>query len=193
MRTAACVRVKTMINEIKQLKTESVYKDAYADRYRRLGYVVVSDEIFVEHGTEYCLLVLRRDIQQPCHGRLAELERRVDGLGRLAAGLQASGGEKHRGRKVATGVLAACGALLMLAGVLLVAAGFAELGLYAAFAGWAAAFTGALLAVVCSFLREKWRMRAVDIEDDKKHPGFGTDRYSLEIENCLKEAEELVA
>ena len=45
-----------------------------------------------------------------------------------------------------------------------------------------AVWFGAVLTVVWSCLREKWRMRKVDIADDAEHPGFGVDIYSRKVE-----------
>ena len=65
---------------MKQLKLESVYKDAYIDRYRRLGYTVVSVTESEDNGVKYSLITLRRDENIPSYGRLVELEAEVDSL-----------------------------------------------------------------------------------------------------------------
>ena len=168
-----------MNNELKQIKLESVYKDAYTDRYRRLGYTLVSDVSVVERGEDYSLLVFQRDRAQPNYARLAEIEREVDGT-RL-----------HR--RAALGALMSFGLILMCIGLVLTVTGLVYSELYAAFAGWAGVFAGAVLMIIFALLREKWRMRAVDRRDDAEHPGFGIDRYSKEVENKLKEAELLAA
>lgn len=182
-----------MNNELKQIKLESVYKDAYIDRYRRLGYSLVSDISVAEHGEDYSLLVFRRDRSQPNYARLAEIEKEVDELCVKAKQEQSVVDGTRLHRRAALGSLMAFGLILMCIGVVLTVTGLVYSELYAAFAGWAGVFAGAVLIIIFALLREKWRMRAVDRRDDAEHPGFGIDRYSKEVENKLKEAELLAA
>ena len=70
--------------EVKQIKLESVYKDAYIDRYRRLGYSVASESESEEDGKTYCAINLQRDRDDPAYEKLAEIEAEVDELCRKA-------------------------------------------------------------------------------------------------------------
>ena len=182
-----------MNNELKQIKLESVYKDAYIDRYRRLGYSLVSDISVVERGEDYSLLVFQRDMSQPNYARLAEIEKEVGDLCAKAKREQSVVDGTRLHRRAALGSLMSFGLILMCIGLVLTVTGLVYSELYAAFAGWAGVFAGAVLIIIFALLREKWRMRAVDRRDEAEHPGFGIDRYSKEVENKLKEAELLAA
>lgn len=181
-----------MNNEIKQFKLESVYKDAYIDRYRRLGYTLVSDTSNEENGVQYSVIVLQRDVTNPAHERLAELEDEVDELCVKAGKAAAETDSSKLRRRAALYALFSFGLVLLCVGLMLVAIGLTNGELYVAFAGWAGAFVGTVMVALSAFLRERWRMRRIDVADDEKHPGFGVDAYSGEVEKCLKEAEELV-
>ena len=178
---------------MKQLKLESVYKDAYIDRYRRLGYTVVSVTESEEKGVKYSVIKLRRDENIPSYARLAELEAEVDRLCEQAKKASGAPDEVKAKRKKVLLALLICGIAVMVAGVTLVVCGLLLPELFLAIGGWAAAGIGAMLAVVWSCLREKWRMRKVDLADDAEHPGFGVDIYSRKVEECLKEAEALTS
>jgi hypothetical protein len=178
---------------MKQLKLESVYKDAYIDRYRRLGYTVVSVTESEDNGVKYSLITLRRDENIPSYGRLVELEAEVDSLCEQAKKAGDAPDEVKTKRKKALFALFVSGISVMAAGIILVVCGILIPELFLAIGGWSAAVVGAVLTVVWSFLREKWRMRKVDIADDAEHPGFGVDIYSRKVEECLKEAESLTS
>lgn len=181
-----------MNNEIKQFKLESVYKDAYIDRYRRLGYTVVSDTPNYENGVMYSVLVLQRSRQLLAYDRLNELEREIDELSLKAGREQNRPCNTTYRRRAVTAALIAFGILALLLGALLVVLGIVYHELYIAFGGWGAVFVGAMLIIICSFLRVKWRMRAIDRYDDAQHPGFGADQYSAAIELRLREADQIV-
>lgn len=66
--------------EMKQIKLESVFKDAYIDRYRRLGYEVTNQTELEENGKKYTVIQFSRDRDNPTYARLAELEAEVDSL-----------------------------------------------------------------------------------------------------------------
>ena len=178
---------------MKQLKIESVYKDAYLDRYRRLGYTVVSISEHEEHGVKYSVIMLQRDEHMPVSGRLAELEAEVDSLCEQARKVDGIPPEVRKKRRVALLAILICGIIIMGAGVALVVSGLQTSELFLAIGGWVAAVVGAVLTVVWSCLREKWRMRKIDIADDAENPGFGVDIYSKKVEECLKEAESLLS
>ena len=182
-----------MNSDMKQLKLESVYKDAYIDRYRRLGYTLVSDTESVEDGVSYSVLMFRRDTDIPGYAKYAELEAEVDELCRKAREAAGAPDETKHQRKIILFALLIAGFVLMAAGIALVISGLLISNLYVALGGWAGAVAGAVLIVVWSCLREKWRMRRIDIADDAAHPGFGVDVYSRKIEDCLKEADKLAA
>ena len=59
--------------EMKQIKLESVFKDAYIDRYRRLGYEVTNQTELEENGKKYTVIQFSRDRDNPTYARLAEL------------------------------------------------------------------------------------------------------------------------
>ena len=66
--------------EMKQIKLESVYKDAYIDRYRRLGYTVAGISETEEDGKTYSVINFERDKDLPSYEKLSELEAEVDEL-----------------------------------------------------------------------------------------------------------------
>ena len=132
-----------MNNELKQIKLESVYKDAYTDRYRRLGYSLVSDISVVERGEDYSLLVFQRDRSQPNYARLAEIEKEVDDLCVKAKREQSVVDGTRLHRRAALGALMSFGIILMCIGLVLTVTGLVYSELYAAFAGWAGVFAGA--------------------------------------------------
>ena len=63
--------------EMKQIKLESVYKDAYIDRYRRLGYTVASVSVSTADGKHWGGLNFERDIDDPSQVKPTELEAEV--------------------------------------------------------------------------------------------------------------------
>ena len=70
-----------MNNELKQIKLESVYKDAYIDRYRRLGYSLEPTSPSRSMARTIRCSVFRRDRSAAqLLARLAEIEREVDEL-----------------------------------------------------------------------------------------------------------------
>lgn len=176
--------------EMKQIKLESVFKDAYIDRYRRLGYEVVSQTALEENGKKYTVIQFRRDRDDPSYPRLAELEAEVDSL--CAKAKQAAGApdSQRAKRKIVLLVLFIVGIVLMAGGVGMVIGGLLAPNLTLSLIGWALAVVGAVLMVVWSCLRESWRMRRIDVRDDAEHPGFGIDIYSRKVEECLKLADE---
>ena len=179
--------------ETKQIKLESVYKDAYIDRYFRLGYTVSSVSESEEGGKMYSTINFERDKDDPSYAKLAELEAEVDELcseARAAAG--APDGEKKK-RKIKLAAILIAGIAAMAAGVALVVAGLFAPNLALSLAGWGCAVAGAVLVVVWSCLRESWRLRRIDILDDAANPGFGVDVYSKKVEECLKQADEVRA
>lgn len=180
-----------MNNEIRQIKLETIFKDAYTERYRRLGYAVVSQEEFIEDGVNYTMLVLSRDKDMPSYEKLAELEGEVDELCRRAKVEADVPDEVRDRRRTALLTFFIIGVVFMAAGAALVVAGLIKTMLYLALGGWAAAVAGAVLVMAWSFLREKWCMRRIDLKDMRLHPGFGCDIYSRKIEECLKEADRL--
>ena len=181
-----------MNSEIKQLKLESIFKDAYIERYGRLGYDVVSQTESVEDGKNYTVIVFGRDRDMPSYERLAEIEGEVDELCRRAKEEADLPDEVRDRRKIVLYALFIAGVVLMAAGVALVVAGLIESMLYMALGGWAAAVAGAVLVMVWGFLREKWCMRRIDAKDMRVHPGFGCDIYSRKIEERLEEADRLI-
>ncbi len=179
-----------MNTEIKQIKLESVFEDAYTDRYRRLGYTVANISKVEEEGKDYVVINFERDKDDPAHDRLAELETEIDELcekARAAAGVPDEQKKKRRTISAAIFIVALA---VMVAGVALVVTGLLLPDLPMSLGGWACAVAGAVLVIVWSFLRENWRLRKVDILDDAAHPGFGVDIYSRKVEECLKQADE---
>lgn len=177
--------------EIKQVKLESVYKDAYTERYRRLGYTVASVTETVENGKPYSVINFQRDRDDPSYEKLSELEAEVDELCEKARAAADAPDEQKKKRKKILAALLAAGLVIMVAGIALVAAGLLVPNLGIALGGWACAVAGAVLVIVWSCLRESWRLRKIDEMDDATHPGFGVDVYSRKVEECLKQADEV--
>lgn len=177
--------------EMKQIRLESVYKDAYIDRYRRLGYTVVSVSETEEDGKAYSVINFQRDKDDPSYARLSELEAEVDELCEKARAAADAPDDKKKKRKTILLVIFAAGLALMVAGIALVVAGLLIPNLGLALGGWGCAVAGAVLVIVWSCLRESWRLRRIDVLDDAAHPGFGVDVYSRKVEECLKQADEV--
>ena len=175
--------------EMKQIKLESVYKDAYIDRYRRLGYTVAGISETEEDGKTYSVINFERDKDLPSYEKLSELEAEVDELCEKARAAAGAPDEQKKRRKIILFSLFIAGLGLMAAGIGMVVGGLLLPNLGLALGGWGCAVAGAALVIVWSCLREKWRMRRIDIADDAAHPGFGVDMYSRKVEECLKEAD----
>ena len=180
-------------SDIKQVKLESVFKDAYIDRYRRLGYTLIGDTESTEGGVPYSVLMFSRDRSMPGYDSLVRLEAEVDALCIKAKEASGAPDACRSKRKAVLLSLLCAGFVLMAAGMALVVSGLLVTHLYLAIGGWVGAVAGAALVVVWSCLRERWRMRRIDVADDAAHPGFGADIYSRKIEECLKEAEKIAA
>ena len=179
--------------ETKTIKVESIYVPAYTDRYRRLGYEVSETVETEEDGKKVTSITMRRDMDSPAYPSLSRLEREVDELCRMAkehAGEPSKLINRHR---LITWIFFGAGCLLMALGVALVVAGLLTDMLMLALGGWVCAIVGAALVIAWSCLREKWRIRRVDIRDDAENPGFGIDEYSRRVEECLKQAEEALS
>ena len=182
-----------MDNEVKKIKLESVYKDAYIDRYRRLGYTVSAISEETDGGKSYANVTFERDRSQPAYKKLAELEEEVDELC-IKAREQASAPDEVRAKRRHILLLLLCtGGALIVAGCIMTVSGLLVPVLGLAIGGWLCAVAGAAIVIVWSCLREKWRLRRVDVADDISHPGFGVDMYSKKVEECLKQADELRA
>ncbi len=175
--------------EVKQIKLESVYRDAYIDRYRRLGYSVASESESEEDGKTYCAINLQRDRDDPAYEKLAEIEAEVDELCRKARAASDAPDEQKTRRKRKLAAMFVAGVAVMVAGMALVVGGLFAADLALALSGWGCAVAGAVLMIVWSCLRESWRLRRVDLADDAAHPGFGIDVYSRKVEECLKRAD----
>ncbi len=179
--------------ETKTIKVESIHVPAYTDRYRRLGYEVCDSVQTEEDGRDFTTLTIRRDMESPAYPSLSRLEQEVDELCRMAkehAGEPDSSIIKHR---LTVWIIFGAGCLFMAVGIALVVAGLILNNVVLALCGWACVIAGAALVIAWSCLREKWRLRKVDIRDDAENPGFGIDEYSKKVEECLKQAEEALA
>lgn len=179
--------------ESKTIKVESIYVPAYADRYRRLGYEIVGSAESEEDGVKFTTLTMRRDMDGPAYSSLSRLEREVDELCRMAKEQAGRVDRTKKRHSLIAWILFGVGCLLMALGVAFVVAGLLISNLMLAIGGWICAIVGAALVIAWSCLREKWRLRRVDIRDDAKNPGFGADEYSRKVEECLKQAEEALA
>lgn len=175
--------------EMKQIKLESVYKDAYIDRYRRLGYTVASVSERTEDGKTWAVINFERDMDDPSHEKLAELEAEVDELCEMARAAAGAPDDEKKKRKRTLFIMFITGIAAMAAGLVLVLSGLFAPSLGTALGGWCCVVAGAVLTIVWSCLREKWRLRKIDIIDDVAHPGFGVDEYSRKVEECLKQAD----
>ncbi len=175
--------------EMKTIRLENIYKDAYIDRYRRLGYTVESITEEQEDGRNYSVITFGRDKDDPAYPRLAELETEVDNLCEQAR-TSTETNERTSKRRIACYVLLGLGLAFIAVGIGLVIWGLFSQRLIVALASWGGAIVGAALLVAWSCMREKWRLRKVDVADDAEHPGFGIDIYSKKVEECLKLADE---
>ena len=175
--------------EMKQIKLESVYKDAYIDRYRRLGYTVASVSESTKDGKTWAVINFERDMDDPSHEKLAKLEAEVDELCEMARAAAGAPDDEKKNRKRTLFVMFITGIAAMAAGLVLVLSGLFAPSLGTALGGWCCVVAGAVLTIVWSCLREKWRLRKIDIIDDVAHPGFGVDEYSRKVEECLKQAD----
>ncbi|MFR1631677.1 MAG: hypothetical protein ACLSU0_00760 [Oscillospiraceae bacterium] len=176
--------------EMKQIKLESVFKDAYIDRYRRLGYEVTNQTELEENGKKYTVIQFSRDRDNPTYARLAELEAEVDSLCAKAKEAAGAPDSQRAKRKIILLALFIAGLVLMAGGIGMVIGGLFAPNLVLSLTGWGVAVVGAVLMVVWSCLRESWRMRRIDVRDDAEHPGFGIDVYSRKVEECLRLADE---
>ncbi|MCD8309424.1 MAG: hypothetical protein LUD19_06180 [Clostridia bacterium] len=182
------------VYEVKQLRTENVYKEAYIDRYRRLGYSETAREIQVENGKKYAVITLQRDKTSPEYGKLSALEGEIMDLVSVKEGEEKPVPQKKAGgRKIALRVIFCAGVVLAALGVALLIAGMLINLMIVALAGWAVAIIGAACLIVWSFLRESWRMRKKDIKDEADNPGFGDDEISRQVEDKLCAADKVRA
>ena len=179
--------------ETKTLKVESIYVSAYTDRYRRLGYEICETVQSEEEGKTYTSITMRRDTDGPAYASLSRLEMEVNELCRMAKEHSGEPDKRVKRRRITLWALLGAGCLFMLLGVALVVAGLLASTLVLALCGWLCAIAGAVLVITWSCLREKWRLRKVDIRDDAENPGFGVDEYSKKVEECLRRAEEALA
>lgn len=179
-----------MNTEIKQIKIESAFADAYKERYGRLGYTVANTSEVEENGKKYVVINFGRDRDDPAYARLAELEAEIDELCEKARAAAGAPDEQKKRRCGALIAILAVGVVAMAAGAALVVAGLLIADLAISLGGWGCAVAGAVLVIVWSVLRESWRLRKSDILDDAEHPGFGVDMYSRKVEECLKRADE---
>ena len=176
--------------ETKTIKVESIYVSAYTDRYRRLGYEVCDAVQSEEDGKKFTSITIRRDVDSPAYPSLSRLEQEVEELCRMAKEHAGEPDNKIKKHRMTVWILFGAGCLLMAVGVALLVAGLILNEIVLALCGWGCAIAGAALVIAWSCLREKWRLRKVDVRDDAENPGFGIDEYSKKVEECLKQAEE---
>lgn len=179
--------------ETKTIKVERIYVPAYTDRYRRLGYEVCDSVQSKEDGRDFIILTLRRNTESLAYPSLSRLEREVDELCRMAKHHACDADESVKKHRLTLWILFGVGCLFMALGVTLVVSGLILNNLITALCGWGCVIVGAVLVITWSCLREKWRLRKVDIRDDAENPGFGIDEYSKKVEECLRQAEEALA
>ncbi|MCD7729421.1 MAG: hypothetical protein LUI60_05860 [Clostridia bacterium] len=178
--------------DYKQLKLEKKYKDAYIDRYRRLGYSETECSFVKEEGKIFAVVTLRRDKNQTEYQKLCEIEGQIEELLHSVVKEEPDENKKDK-RKLTLSVLFWAGLGLVIAGVIVLICGFMLSILGLALGGWGVVILGAVALIVWSFLRESWRMRKSDKAEDAANPGFGTDEVSRQVEEKLCAADKLRA
>ncbi|MCD8371962.1 MAG: DUF3040 domain-containing protein [Clostridia bacterium] len=177
-------------NDFKQIRVEDKFIEAYVDRYMRLGYREAGRSEEKADGKNYAEVIMQRDRSQPNYSRLCEIEKEI---GEIISGISAGDvkdGKKNRLRIILR-IMFFAGIAVGVAGIVMLICGFLNNLMAIALGGWAVVIFGAAAIIVWSFLRENWRLRKIDEEDDREHPGFGVDEASKRVEEKLREADIL--
>ncbi len=177
-------------NDFRRIKVEDKFKNAYIDRYRRLGYREASRSTEKTGGKNYAVVLMQRDRKQPEYEKLCRIERQIGELLETPVSEDHKDGKRSK-QKLILRIMLCAGLALCAAGLVMLICGFLFNIMALALTGWGVVIVGAIDFIVWSFLRESWRLRKIDIADDKEYPGFGLDDISKKVEEKLCAADRL--